>query len=205
MTIEELVATYGYFGIVLGGVFECEVAAVAGGLAAQSGLLRLPWVIVAVTATGIVGDGLYFALGRTLGAKYLARRPSLVEKVRKARDALVRHQVLVILAVRFMWGIRAPMSFAIGMSPIPLHRFVLLGLVSSVVWAVAMTMGGYAFGGTLALILGDMQKWRLPIFWGVLGLAVIVVAVRAVMVRMRRGRADADRGGVHEDDLEVGP
>ena len=64
MTLEYLIHTYGYLAILLGTFIEGETVLIMGGLAAQLGYLRLPWVIAAAFVGAVSWDQLLFVAGR---------------------------------------------------------------------------------------------------------------------------------------------
>ncbi|MHC4252313.1 MAG: hypothetical protein ACYS9X_24610 [Planctomycetota bacterium] len=66
------------------------------------------------------------------------------------------------------------MSFAIGSSPIPVHRFVILDAVSSVAWATVTVVGGYLAGQALGIDVGDVRLVVLAIG----GIVILLVSVR---------------------------
>ena len=74
MSLESLIDTYGYLAILVGTFFEGETVLVLGGFAAHRGYLDLPGVILAAFVGTLLGDQLFFVLGRWHSEKILAKR-----------------------------------------------------------------------------------------------------------------------------------
>ena len=126
INLESLVSTYGYPALLIGTFLEGETILVIAGFLAHRGYLELPWVIVIAFLGTFSGDQLYFWLGRTKGANFLMRRPSYRVRVEKAQNLLEKHQKLIILGFRFVYGLRTVTPFAIGLSKINAKQFIVL-------------------------------------------------------------------------------
>ena len=71
MSLAEMVSTYGYAAIAIGTFLEGETVLILGGFAAYRGYLELPWVLVSAFIGTLLGDQLYFYIGRTKGHRFL--------------------------------------------------------------------------------------------------------------------------------------
>lgn len=71
--MEQLVTDYGYLAILIGTFLEGEVILVIGGFLVHRGYLDLPVVIAVAFIGTLVGDQLYFNLGRTRGKRFTAK------------------------------------------------------------------------------------------------------------------------------------
>ena len=71
MSLETMIATYGYGAVLVGTFLEGETVVLLGGFAAHRGYLDLPWVIAVAFAGSLLGDQLYFYLGRRHSARIL--------------------------------------------------------------------------------------------------------------------------------------
>jgi len=163
INLGSLVSTYGYPALLIGTFLEGETILVIAGFLVHRGYLELPWVIVFAFLGTFAGDQLYFWLGRTKGANFLMRRPSYRVRVEKAQNLLEKHQKLIILGFRFVYGLRAVTPFAIGMSNIKAKQFIGLNAIGAIVWAMIVGSGGYLFGNALEIIIGDIKHYELEI------------------------------------------
>jgi membrane protein DedA with SNARE-associated domain len=166
--MEDLIHNFGYAAIFIGTFFEGETVLVVGGFLAHRTYLELPWVIVSAFFGTLFGDQLYYYLGRIKGVEFLQKRPRWMRKSARVRRLLRRHQTLVVLGFRFIYGARTMIPFLIGASGISPLRFLALNAIGALVWASAVGVAGYFLGRTVELILTDVQRYELWIL-GMLG------------------------------------
>ena len=162
--MEVFLQTYGYWAILVGTFLEGETILVLGGLAAHLGYMDLTGVILAAFVGSLCGDQLFFFLGRRHSAFLLNRRPSWKSKLERANRLIDRFQTPLILGFRFLYGLRTVMPFAIGISSVPVWRFVLLNALGAIVWAGIVASGGYLFGNALEGLLGNIRHYEKILF-----------------------------------------
>lgn len=184
--LESFLQTYGLLAVVLGTFFEGETILVLAGLASHRGYLSLGSVIAAGFVGTFVGDQLYFQLGRRRGAVFLAKRPAWRGRVRRARHFLSRHHVAFILGFRFLYGLRTVSPFAIGMSDVPLRRFLLLNALGGLVWSAAIALLGYSVGQGAEALLSRAKEVEA---WLFLGVAAVGSTVWLIYFLYRRSGA----------------
>ena len=172
MSLEQLISDFGYWAIAIGTFLEGETILVLGGFAAHRGYLQLPWVIFFAFIGTLFGDQLYYYLGRTRGKAFLQKRPVWQEKSARVFSLLNKHQVLLILGFRFLYGLRTVTPFLIGASRVPPLRFLLLNITGAAIWAIAIGSAGYIFGHALELVLVEVQRYEIWVF-----VAVILISV----------------------------
>jgi membrane protein DedA with SNARE-associated domain len=177
MSLEEIVTTYGYAAVGIGSFLEGETVLVLGGFAAHRGYLELHWVIFYAFLGTLIGDQLYFYLGRVMGKQALEKRPHWKSKSEKAFNLLDKHQTWVILGFRFLYGLRTVIPFIIGASHISPKRFLILNIIGAALWATVIGSAGYLFGSVLELILNDIKKYELLVFitLAVIGMVLWVI------------------------------
>ena len=136
MNLPALIETYGYWAVLGGTLLEGETVLLLAGFAAHRGYLDLPSVIGIAIAGSFLGDQAFFFLGRYQGLKLLNRFPKYAERVGVAQAKLARYHTPLILAVRFLYGLRTVLPFAIGMSSISTSRFQVLNFGGAVLWSL---------------------------------------------------------------------
>ena len=165
MDLSELIETYGYWVVFGGTLLEGESVLLLAGYAAYSGLLELHTVVAVAVFGSFMGDQLWFYLGRTRGASLLAKYPSYVVPAARAQALLDRYHTPIILALRFLYGLRTVLPFVIGMSrTISTLRFQVINFIGAVLWATSGAVVGYLFGNAIEIILGDIHHYQKLIF-----------------------------------------
>jgi len=156
--ISAWVASYGYLAVFLGTLFEGETVLLAAGFAAHQGLLDWPLVVAVAFLGATLGDQSAFLLGHWKGAALIARFPILAQRAPRAHALLERHDVLFILGVRFLYGLRIAGPIVIGTSGVPLLRFATFNMIGAAIWALLVTGTGYYFGMALEALFTDIRR-----------------------------------------------
>lgn len=175
-TIHHLVERFGLIAVFLGCMAEGESIAVLGGFFAHQNLFN-PWAAFAVAAIGaFLGDTLFFVLGRSFAdhkrVRLLRRRPGFSHAYRMVEA----HPNLFVLGNRYIYGLRTVGGVAVGLSRIPVGRFLVLNALSSLIWASLFVSLGYVFGLGAEHFLGDAIKKHHRLMIGI-GIALAVALV----------------------------
>jgi len=192
MSLEQLIAEYGYLAILLVTFIEGETIVILAGVAAHLGYLELPWVIASAVAGSFSGDQLWYYVGRHWGPKIIARRLSWQESAQKVYKHLHRHQYWLILTFRFYYGLRNVTPFVVGSAHIPRLRFFTLNLVGAVVWAIVFAYVGYGLGEAASqFFIEDFKRYGLY-FLG----ALVLVGTGVWLATLARHRRKAREHGL---------
>jgi membrane protein DedA with SNARE-associated domain len=151
-----------YLAVFIATVIEGEVVFVAAAVLVRTGHLGAAGVYAAAALGGSVGDQIYFYALRgrlhrliELFPRFAERRDRVVEKVR-------RHASAMILACRFLPGLRVAIPAACAIADVAPARFTILSLLSSLGWAAAV-MGFVAWIGPTSLAELGLKAWWTPV------------------------------------------
>lgn len=122
---------------------------VLAGFAAHHGYMQLHRVIGVALIGGFLGDQIYFWLGKRHGRWVMARFPGLVPVCGRANELIARYHEMLIVGVRFLYGLRTVGPMALGMSPVKVWRFMLFNALGAAIWATGIGCAGYLFGQAL--------------------------------------------------------
>lgn len=181
----ELLQTHGYWILTLGCLLEGEAVLVLAGFAAHRGLLDPTAVVCIAAVSGFAGDQFYFWLGRRHGARWLGRWPSIQRQSARVHRLVERWHEVLILGVRFAYGLRIAGPFLIGMSTLPAWRFALFNALGAVLWASVVAAVGWIFGAAVERLLGELQHIEGWLFLGLLGALGVWAVVRRRVARLR--------------------
>lgn len=188
------IETYGYYALLLGTFLEGETIMVLSGFAAQRGLMDLYLVMLVGFCGTFAGDQLYYFIGRHWGTRLLAKRPTWQAPADRAYRLLRKYEVPFILSFRFIYGVRSVSPFIIGMSGIPVRRFLLLNLLAAVVWSIAVASLGYFLGRAAELFLEEVKQYEMWLFGGLVALGLLVWVIH--VLRRRRAAARLQRAEI---------
>lgn len=184
MTLPQLIEQYGYYAVLAGALLEGETVLIMAGFAAYRGYLELPWVMVFACAGGFLSDQLYFYLGRRHGSFVMRRLRSFESQAVRVSRLLARYDILVIVLMHFMYGMRMAGPALLGMSAVAAWRFVLFNLFGVALWAALLTGIGFLFGRSLQAVLADIHRYELAI------LAAIAIGGSILWIVMRWRRKE---------------
>ena len=135
-------------------IFPGETTLAAASTLAADGELELPLVMLAGALGAIVGDSSLFWIARRSAKRVQGHLDKALEnpKVHAAWDALDRSPGLLIVAGRYVPGMRFAVNASMGLSDIPYRRFLPWSVLGGVMWSVytcglayrvATTLSGY--------------------------------------------------------------
>jgi membrane protein DedA with SNARE-associated domain len=188
MDVRELLLTYGPIIVFIWTFFEGETVLLVAGFLAQQGYMSLGLAMLAAACGSMLGDQLYFWVGRKFGQQILEWRPGWRVTIDRALRLLVRYQNLFILSFRFVYVVRNIASFSIGLAGVTFRRFALLNGIAAAVWALSFGFGGYYFGKTMELLLGRVRAVEFYAIGALFGLALLGFIGRQIIKRRRATR-----------------
>ena len=136
----------GYVALFVGTLLEGETIVFLAGLAAHHGYLSFPLVLAVAVTGGFLSDQILFHVGRRYGERVFARFPGIAARVPRAQALLKRWDVLAILLVRFLYGLRIAAPIVIGSCGIAPWRLALFDFLGAVLWALVVGGLGYFAG-----------------------------------------------------------
>jgi membrane protein DedA with SNARE-associated domain len=181
MSFETIIQHYGYVALFVGTFLEGETVLILAGFAAHRGYLELPMVWLVALLGGFAGDQFFFFLGRLKGKTLLEKKTSWRPRIARANELIARYKVWVIFGLRFFYGMRIAGPFAVGISDIKTAVFVLINLVSALIWALIFGTGGYLFGSALESIFGNIERYEKYIFIAALAVWALAFLVSAAL------------------------
>ena len=185
--IEELIARWGYVAIAIGTLFEGETTLLAAGAMAHRGLLSLPVVLAVAFIGGVLGDQVWFQIGRHVGQPFIDRRPAWRERMGFADRLLHRYGTAFVLLFRFLPLplVRTITPVLLGSRGYPALRFAALNVVGGALWTVLLTAAGWGLGAALSSVIGRPVRPQ-ELLLGVLAIALLSWALFRSISRVRR-------------------
>ena len=147
----------GYLALFVGALLEGETVVFLAGLAAHHGYLSFPAVVAVAVAGGFLSDQILFFVGRRYGNRVFARFPGLASRVPRVQALLRRWDVVAVLLVRFLYGLRMAAPLVIGSSGIAPWRLVLFDFIGALLWACVVASLGYFAGQAVQQLVGRLD------------------------------------------------
>jgi len=186
--LHHLISSYGYWAILILTFLEGEMILVLAGIAAHHGYLDLRLVIASAFVGTFLGDQLYFYLGYRIGPTLISRRPSWAASAEKLHRLLNRHETLLVLTFRFLYGLRTIASFVFGAARVSRRRFFVLNAAGALLWAVTIGYGSFLFGPLFRRFVEGFQRYEMAILVAIGILIIGIVSYRFIRRRKKRQR-----------------
>lgn len=183
--ITALVATYGLIVLAPVAVVEGPIVTVIASFLAAQGLLSLPGVFLCVVLADVVGDGLFYGLGRSglgrLSPGWRQRLGLTPARLDGLVTAFETSAARILLAGKWTHAAGFAVLVAAGAARMPLWRFLWVNLLATIPKILLFMAIGYVFGSGHAQIAG----W---ISGGSLILTAVALLAVLFWFRYRKGR-----------------
>jgi membrane protein DedA with SNARE-associated domain len=163
-----------------------DISLILGGFLVYKGVANL-WAMVFTGFVGIlIGDSLIYLAGRRVGRRVRTGHGWLARVVTPARRIQVeglfaRHGEKIVIAARFMPGVRAVTYFTAGSAGMPYARFICFDGLAALGSAPLFVLLGYRCGRHLQQVIELMKRYQLI----AVGLLLTTVLVWAAVHRWR--------------------
>jgi membrane protein DedA with SNARE-associated domain len=170
-----------YLSIYIAAIIEGEIYYSKVCADAMIGKLWWPAVLAAGALGGATGDNLWFYILRGR-IHWLDRFPFLARHRAAVSERVHSHETAIILASRFLPGLRTAIPVACAYANVRPVKFTSLNLVSAFGWASAIML--FVKTGSRTLTAFGLTAW-----WGPLIPAVIVILFFQWLGRPRKNKA----------------
>jgi membrane protein DedA with SNARE-associated domain len=180
--MEAFLMQYGLLALVILAAVEGDATFVIAGIMAHFGFIDFFAVIVIGSFSSFLADCGWFWLGSThsdwiLRSHHYHRVGPLVERLaRKFKGA-------EIVIARFVYGTRIASSLFWGVHKFSFARFVVLDLISCLVWAMLLTGIGFFLGKSAELFLGDLRRVELWLLMTSVGVGLVFLIGKFLLDR----------------------
>jgi membrane-associated protein len=172
------------FGDAVFPIFPGETTLNAAATLAADGVLDLGLVILAGALGAIIGDSALYWIARLCSGRIEPQLQKAKEndKVAAALDFLGTSAPMLLIAGRYVPGVRFAVNATMGLSHFPYRRFVLWSAIGGALWAAYTCLLAYAVGTALA---------EFPLASVVISGFITTAALAVIFVVVRRRRAPA--------------
>lgn len=162
---------YGYLFVFAGALLEGDMITISAGYNAYNGQFNIFTLMSFVMLVTVIADQIVFFLGKKYKNKVneMLNNPTydnnfFVKKVRSGYEYFYKYGDFIGIIFRFLVSVRLITPFILGTTEMQQKRFLILNLISAVIWVSVMCGGGYvlAYYYTYEQI-GKLFSW-LPLF-----------------------------------------
>jgi membrane-associated protein len=151
-------------GLLIGFFLPGDSLLFTAGLLAHEGDLNIWFLLIGVFFAAVVGDQVGFQLGKKAGPS-IFRKPDArlfrQEYVQHTKDFFDKHGPKTVVLARFVPVVRTFAPVLAGVGEMDRKTFTIYNVVGALVWAVGVTLLGYALGSAIGA--DNVDKYLYPI------------------------------------------
>ena len=146
--------------------------------------LNLWLVLSLLIIAAILGDGVNYFLGKTIGAKVLqwkiGKRQLVKQKYIDQTQAFYeKHGSKTIIIARFVPIVRTFAPFVAGIGAMSYSKFLKFNIIGGIAWVCGLTLLGYFFGN-----LSFVQKNFELVIFGIIGLSLVPMVFEILRAKL---------------------
>ncbi|HEY8256812.1 MAG TPA: DedA family protein [Gemmatimonadales bacterium] len=185
---------HGVTAVVLGAIFEGDLTLVLSGVVAHLGIFSFPVAVAAGACGSLVGDCLWYWLGRLKGPAF--RSGGLYRRVGPRIESLAtRFGVWQLLLARFVYGTKNPSMIFWGLQGLPFGRFAAVDALGCSMGTFVFAGLGYLVSGSAEALVGRVRRIELWLLGAlVVGVVIVYLVHRATtrelhIEKIQRGKS----------------
>ena len=136
------------------------------------------WIVLSsLIVAAILGDGLNYYFGKTVGLKILSwkikgRQIVKQKYIDQTHEFYEKHGPKTIIIARFVPIVRTFAPFVAGIGEMSYGKFIRFNVIGGIAWVVGLTLLGYFFGG-LEFVQNNFET----VIFGIIGLSVLPMII----------------------------
>lgn len=193
LDVHFLIQTFGYpgvfaiifaeTGLMFGFFLPGDSLLITAGVFAAKGYLDLVILCTVLFLASVLGNGVGYYLGQTLGKRLFNREDSALFHKRHIKEAQAfyeKHGGKTIILARFIPIIRTFAPIVAGITDMNFGIFMLYNLVGAVLWTIGLTLLGFFVGQLIP------DKYFEPIILGVIFISLLPAIIHSVNTKEKR-------------------
>ncbi len=138
-----------------------DVVTAFGAFMVGTGKLQFFWVYLSTTIGSVIGFTLLFLVGKLFGKELLIKKNFSFfkkEAILKSEQWVQRYGIWLVLANRFLPGIRSVISLTAGFSNLSTYKVLLFSFISSSIWNLILIYLGYSLGNNWRTVQSRLSQ-----------------------------------------------
>ena len=170
-------------GLLIGFFLPGDSLLFTAGILAGQGKLDIAMVVIGCFIAAVIGDQVGFTIGQRLGPRLFRKPDSKLfqqEYVERTKQFFEKHGPKTIILARFVPIVRTFAPTLAGVGEMPRRTFLRYNVIGAFLWAVGLTMLGYALGDVIGK---DIDTYLLPII-----AVIILISLIPPFLEWRKAR-----------------
>ena len=182
MQFEDLIQQYGYWMVAAGTLIEGSTTVISAAFLAHRGHLNLIAVCGVAGITTFSEGVVLYEVARSRGSALAHHADAKSPRIQKVINWVGQRGVPLVIASRFLLGVRTAILLACGASRMPRGEYMLANLAGAVLWTGVTAAIGYSSGHAFTYLVSDVKRHERT---ALLCLALAVLILVAVKSRGR--------------------
>jgi len=145
------------------------------------------WLVLALLiVAAILGDGLNYFFGKTIGLKVLSwkikgRQIVKQKYIDQTHAFYEKHGPKTIIIARFVPIVRTFAPFVAGIGEMSYAKFIRFNIIGGVAWVIGLTLMGYFFGN-LEFVQNNFET----VIFGIIGLSILPMIIEIIRSKFKK-------------------
>jgi len=169
-----LLSEYGLWVVFVGMLVEGTIVIILSGVLCHMGVLPCGSTFVVAILGAIVGDQIWFYIGRNYAQKFLSKFQSIEKQIKKLQEKVQSKADIMAVTSRFIYSGAIAFPLVLGIHNYSHKRFIVLDSIGVSFACLAGLSIGYFLSNNFQKVLGDINHFEHILFV----IIVIVVGIK---------------------------
>jgi len=155
-----LLSEYGLWVVFFGMIVEGTAVIILSGVLCHMGVLPCGDTILVAILGAIIGDQLWFYIGKNYGQKFLLKFPTIDKQIKKMEDKVQSKADILAMTSRVISGGAIAFPLVLAMHNYSHKRFTVLDSIGASLASMIWLSIGYFLSNSFQKILGDINHFE---------------------------------------------
>jgi len=156
--ITTLLSEYGLWIVFFGMIIEGTAVLILSGVLCHLGMLSYEETLIVAILGAIVGDQMWFYIGRNYTHRILSKFPLLKEKIDTLKSKVDRKAKWLAMTSRFIYGGAIAFPFVLGIQNYSRKKFTLLDTLGASLASITWLSIGYLLSSNLKKVTSEINQ-----------------------------------------------
>ncbi len=167
-----LISQYGLWVIFFGMILEGTIMIIVTGILCYLGMISFSSALLVSIIGAIVGDQIWYFIGRKYSIYFLKKFPRLKHRIFKLKSSIFNKGYLLAFSSRFIYSAAIIFPIALGSYKYNYKKFTFFDALGVIIWSLIGILFGYIFGNSAEYMFGEITK-----IWHFILLIIISISI----------------------------
>ena len=178
-----LLSQYGLWIVFFGMIVEGTAVIILSGVLCHMGVLPCEATIIVAILGAIVGDQIWFYIGRNYAQKFLSNFPTIKKHINKLQEKVQSKADILAVTSRFIYSGAIAFPLVLGIHNYSHKRFTVLDSVGVSLASITGLLLGYFLSNSFKKVLGDISHFEHILLF----IVIMMVAIKFYRYNIKKG------------------